>query len=717
MSSASQRVIESRLLARDDAGNITETIDEMYRRVAVNTTNSEEEANLIYDIISSGRFLFNSPTFVNAGRKLGQLSACFVLPVEDSMEGIFDAVKWGAIIHKTGGGTGYSFSRLRPAGAKVISTGREASGVVSFMDAFDAATQTIKQGGVRRGANMAVLSVNHPEIEMFINAKKSDLTKLTNFNMSIAITDDFIRNARRGVSFKLEHPKMATPKEVDAMGLLDKMVDASWATGEPGFIFMDEMERWNPTPHIGKYEATNPCGEQVLLPFESCNLGSINLSKFVDDEGKVDWKSLEMNVFISVRALDNIIDKNRYIIPQIEAITKGNRKIGLGVMGFADMLIKMGIIYGSEKSIRLAKQVMSFIQFRAFEASASLAQEKGAFPNYQEDRMMDILDYRIGRWQKRWPSLGYNRLLKKVKKYGLRNATVTTIAPTGTLSLVADCSSGIEPVFAFSFKHSGLDGKVGEIVHPLYLAYKESHPAEGMPDYFIDAHHVAIEDHLLVQAAFQEYTCNAVSKTINLPESATRDQVKGIILKAYDLGLKGLTVYRDGCRTNVLNAGLKKKDEEKKKLHRRGRKLSGDTVCTPLSCGKLYTTMNFSSDNDLMEVFLNLGKSGGCVKAFMEALGRMISLALRNGVPVESVAKNLRDISCPKPTFVNGKMAPSCIDVIVGDILTSVKDKGGKVIKSVESIPGVPTCPDCGGKLIQEEGCAKCHICGYSECK
>jgi len=530
------RVLERRYLTKDGEGRVIETPQELFRRVARHIASAEliyspkadvslyEES--FYQLMESLEFLPNSPTLMNAGRELGQLSACFVLPIEDSMESIFDAVKYTALIHKSGGGTGFSFSRLRPERDRVGSTGGIASGPVSFMRAFDVTTDVIKQGGMRRGANMAILNIEHPDILKFITAKE-DSEALTNFNLSVAVTDEFMRAVEKDTDYNLVNPRTGeVTDKLNAKEVFDKIVDMAWRTGDPGVVFIDEINRHNPTPKLGKIESTNPCGEQPLLPFESCNLGSINLSKMVTDkDGQpyIDYDKLSQTVKLGIRFLDNVIEVNQFPLPEIAEMTKTTRKIGLGVMGFADMLIQLGIPYDSEEGLAMAEEIAHFISEQADEASIELSQERGVFPAFQES-IYDIPD---------GPRF--------------RNASRTTIAPTGSLSIIANCSSGIEPLFALSYVRHILEGEEFVEVNPYFEEIAKSggfyspdlmkQLAEGktlkdveeVPEeikrLFITAHDISPEWHVKMQAAFQKFTDSAVSKTVNFPHEATPEEV------------------------------------------------------------------------------------------------------------------------------------------------------------------------------------------------
>jgi ribonucleoside-diphosphate reductase alpha chain len=722
-------VLERRYLKKDKQGQVMENAEEMFRRVAQALASAE----LIYDpkadvkareeefyrLMASLEFLPNSPTLMNAGRELGQLSACFVIPVEDSMESIFDAVKYTALIHKSGGGTGFSFSHLRPEGDFVKSTSGVASGPVSFMEVFDTTTDVTKQGGTRRGANMGILSVDHPDIMRFITAK-DDPTALTNFNISVAVTREFMEAVKAGADYELVNPrtKEAVAK-LNAKEVFDKIVDMAWKTGDPGIVFIDQINKDNPTPHLGKIESTNPCGEQPLLPYESCNLGSINLAKMLRTTNgtvEIDYPKLAETVKIAVRFLDNVIDVNKFPLPQIEEMTKKSRKIGLGVMGFADMLIKLGIPYDSEEALKVAAEVMRFIQDEAGKASAGLAKERGVFPTFSGSI------YDVPRGPK------------------MRNASCTTIAPTGTLSIIAGCSSGIEPLFALSYTRNILDGARLVEVNPYFEEaarrggfYSEElmqqlasgtklHEIEGVPDsikrLFVTAHEITPEWHVRMQAAFQSSTDNAVSKTVNFPREATREDIAKVYMMAYEEGLKGITIYRDRSRdAQVLVTGKEKKVEGVGITPRKRSKVTtGVTERVTTGCGYIYVTVN-RDEQGIFEVFSHLGKAGGCASAQLEATCRLISLALRAGVDVASVVRQLRGIRCPNIAWEEGKSILSCADAIA-----SVLEKhiGGEAKPKLEDYGLAKNlagqCPECGNLLVYQEGCFICPTCGYTKC-
>lgn len=734
----SLKVLHKRYLKKDAEGNPVEKPSDMFIRVAENIASAEsrygadadavlETAQDFYELMTSLEFLPNSPTLMNAGRELQQLSACFVLPIEDSMESIFETVRDTAIIHKSGGGTGFSFSRLRPAGDEVRSTQGVSSGPVSFMRVFNQATEAVKQGGTRRGANMGVLRVDHPDILDFIKCKAGG--DFANFNISVALTEEFMEALRAGERYQLYNPRThEAAGTLDAREVYGLIVEMAWATGDPGIIFIDRMNRDNPTPHLGAIESTNPCGEQPLLPYEACNLGSIDLAAFVgygDDGPEVDWDHLADVVHRAVRFLDDVIDVNAYPLPKIADLVHGNRKIGLGVMGWADMLILMGIAYDSDEGVALGEKVMGFIQAEARQASAKLAETRGVFPNFAGS----VYDVEGG------PRL--------------RNATVTTIAPTGTLSIIANCSSGIEPLFAVSYVRTVMDNDRLIEANPLFedIAVKrgfysrdlmaliaehgsvrdiESVP-EDVQTAFVTAHDIAPEWHIRMQAAFQRSTDNAVSKTVNFKNEATIDDVKHVYDLAYELGVKGVTIYRDGSKTGqVLTTGATEKAAEPRshgEIEPRPRPAVtlGRTEKIQTGCGNLYVTIN-SDAQGLCEVFTQMGKSGGCAASQAEALSRMISVSLRAGVDPQAIIKHLRGIRCPSPAWAEGGKVLSCADAVgiamehhlewmkTGHVSTAVSKNDDEL----DNLTGA--CPECGGALEHESGCAVCRTCGYSKC-
>ncbi|MFC1987274.1 vitamin B12-dependent ribonucleotide reductase [Chloroflexota bacterium] len=732
-------VLEKRYLRKDKQGQVIEAPEDMFHRVAQAIASAE----LIYDagadvkareeefyrVMTNLEFLPNSPTLMNAGRELGQLSACFVLPVEDSMESIFNAVKNTALIHKSGGGTGFSFSRLRPETDRVGSTGGVASGPVSFMRAFDTATDVIKQGGMRRGANMAILSVDHPDIMKFITAK-DDPTVLTNFNISVAVTNEFMEAVKAGTEYSLVNPRSKKVEaKLNAREVFDKIVAMAWKTGDPGIVFIDRINKDNPTKHLGDIESTNPCGEQPLLPYESCNLGSINLAKMLHTTNgttDIDYPKLARVVKVAVRFLDNVIDVNKFPLPEIEEMTKKTRKIGLGVMGFADMLIQLGIPYDSEEALALAEKVMADISREASEASKELARERDVFPAF-EGSVYAEEDFRV------------------------RNATRTTIAPTGTLSIFAGCSSGIEPLFALSYIHNILDGAHQVEVNSYFEKMAKSEgfysdefmqqlasgvklcDVDNVPDHvkrlFVTAHEISPEWHVRMQAAFQRSTDNAVSKTVNFPHEATREDVSKVYMMAYESGLKGITIYRDGSREAqpLSTSRVEKKVEEVGIAPRKRSKVTtGVTERVTTGCGYIYVTVN-SDEQGICEVFSTLGKAGGCASAQLEATCRLISLALRSGVDVTSVVRQLRGIRCPSIAWEGGKAVLSCADAIASVLEKHIEGDAGNdgnhgsavANKSANYGPAkniAGQCPECGSLLAYQEGCFVCHGCGYTKC-
>lgn len=725
------KVLEKRYLKKNEEGKVVETPEYLFRRVAMsiasadlNYGKSPEEVKAVeagfYQMLTSLEFLPNSPTLMNAGRRLGQLSACFVLPVDDSMESIFDAVKNTAIIHKSGGGTGFSFSRLRPNGDIVGSTKGISSGPVSFMTVFDTATEAVKQGGTRRGANMGILRVDHPDILGFINCK-DDNTKFNNFNISVALTDEFMLAVEEDKPYDLINPRTKKiANTFKAKEVFNLIVGHAWKNGEPGIVFIDRVNGSNPTPHKGQIESTNPCGEQPLLPYESCNLGSINLAKMVETERRdVDWDKLRDTTWKAVHFLDNVIDVNKYPLPVIEEMTKANRKIGLGVMGWADMLMQLGIPYNSDRAIKLAEEVMAFMQREGKNASALIAEERGVFPNYKGS----IYDGKIR----------------------LRNATITTIAPTGTLSIIAGCSSGIEPLFAVSYVRTVMEGTKLIEVNPYFEKVAKERgfwsreimekiadsgsiqEFDEIPDdvkaVFSTAHDISPMEHITMQAAFQKFVDNAVSKTVNFPHDATVKDVEDVYLLAYKLGCKGVTVYRDGSREEqVLTRGKKAEDqhavESRQKIvpKKRPEVIRGSTRLMKTGCGNLYVTINEDGDGHLFELFTSMGKAGGCAASQSEAIGRLVSLAFRSNIEPEEIVRQMKGISCHSPIWHDGGRILSCSDAIANALEKyHVKgEKGNGDRHDVIMLMGA--CPECGGAIEHEGGCAVCHNCGFTKC-
>ena len=723
-------VLKRRYLRKDSQGKVIETPEKMFRRVAQHIAKAEknygaseervkEVEETFYDLMTQFVFLPNSPTLMNAGRRLGQLAACFVLPVEDSMEGIFGALHNAAMIHKSGGGTGFSFSRLRPKNSNVGTTGGVASGPVSFMKIFNTATEQVKQGGTRRGANMAILRVDHPDVMEFIHSKGHD-RDLNNFNISVGVTDAFMEAAAAQQEYDLFDPREKQPTgRLNATEVYEALVSQAWKTGDPGIIFLDRMNADNPTPALGEIESTNPCGEQPLLPMEACNLGSINLAKFVAESASgpaVDYPRLREAISWSVRFLDNTIDMSRYPLPEITDMVRGNRKIGLGIMGFADLLFQLGVPYNSEEALQAAEEVMHFIQEACHETSASLAEERGVFANWE-------------------------RSIFKEKGLQRRNATTTTIAPTGTLSIIAGCSSGIEPLFALSFVRTVMDNDKLMEVNPVFektarergfyrpelmdqVARKGSiHEIEEIPEdvrrVFVTAHDVSPEWHIRMQAAFQKHTDNAVSKTVNLPRDATVEDVRKVYDLAYQLRCKGVTIYRDGSKENqVLSFGQRKEEAERLMgaVLDRPETLSGFTTKIKTGYGHLYVTVT-EFEGRPFEVFATIGKSGRSTTAKTEAIGRLVSLALRAGVTVDKIVDQLKGIGGEHPIFQDGGLVLSIPDAIARVLekryLTG--DNAPRFRKTEYSLLG-EKCPECGQVVSFEEGCMTCHFCGFNKC-
>ncbi|MCL2492265.1 MAG: vitamin B12-dependent ribonucleotide reductase [Coriobacteriia bacterium] len=737
-------VLERRYLKKDDTGSPIEQPSDMFVRVAENIAGAErtwgatdEEVDAVahdfYSLMTDLEFLPNSPTLMNAGRDLQQLSACFVLPVGDSMEEIFNSVRDTALIHKSGGGTGFSFSRLRPSGDNVRSTQGVSSGPITFMSVFNQATEAVKQGGTRRGANMGVLRVDHPDIMEFIECKKDG--DFSNFNISVALTEEFMDAVKAGDKYTLYNPRTKeVAGELDARDVYDRIVNLAWATGDPGILFIDRINADNPTPSAGEFEATNPCGEQPLLPYEACNLGSINLSRMLavtDDGMAVDWDKLRDVVHRSIHFLDNVIEVNKYPLDKIDEMVRANRKVGLGVMAWADMLAMMEIPYNSDEAVELGSDIMEFINDEAKIASRELAEKRGAFPNFDES-------------------------VYALNGGGpIRNATVTTIAPTGTLSIIAACSSGVEPLFALSYVRTVMDNDRLVEVNPLFESIAKDRGfytpelmgmiadngtlhgigdvPEDVQNVFVTAHDIEPIWHIKTQAAFQEHTDNAVSKTVNFSNDATPEDVRLVYNLADELGVKGVTIYRDGSKDmQVLSTGKTAQKQEAPTQpvaatpgtlapRARAAVTSGRTEKVQTGCGNLYVTINWD-DLGMCEVFSQMGKSGGCASSMCEALSRMISTSLRAGVDPESLVKQLRGIRCPSPAWAEGGKVLSCADAIaiamehaLEFIVSGTATNGvSKITNSLDNLNGA--CPECGGSLEHESGCAVCRACGYSKC-
>jgi len=722
-------VLSKRYLRKGPDGKPMEDEQALFWRVASSIASKESAyeksswkvkdlSRAFYDLMTSFKFLPNSPTLMNAGTDLGQLAACFVIPVGDSMDEIFDAVKHAALIHKSGGGTGFSFSRLRPTNARVGSTGGVASGPVSFMRIFNTATEQVKQGGTRRGANMGILRVDHPDIMEFIRCKERE-GDLNNFNISVALTESFMQAVENDESFDLiaPHSKEVTG-QLKAREVFSILVQKAWESGDPGIIFLDRINRDNPTPALGEIESTNPCGEQPLLPYEACNLGSINLAlMYADNRDGVDWDELKRVIHLAVRFLDNVIDASVYPLDRITEMVHANRKIGLGVMGFADLLYQLGIPYDSQEALRLAEKLMDFVQTESKAASKILADERGAFTNFGKS------------------------VFTERKQGPYRNATTTTIAPTGTLSILAGCSSGIEPLFALSFARHVMDGDKLVESNPYFEAavkaaqchspkLMEEVAAKGsiahmdyIPDdirrVFVTAMDIQPEWHLKMQAAFQKYTDNAVSKTVNLPNSAVQDDIWKIYWMAYEMGCKGVTVYRDGCKSaQVLCTGdgaKQEKDDERAEsvVRQRPDVVYGFTQKVKTGYGDLYLTVN-EMDGKPFEVFATIGKSGRSITAKAEAIGRLVSLALRSGVDVADVVGQLKGIGGENPVFQKKGLLLSLPDA-VSWVLEHRYMQGRARAEDFHSLTS-PSCPDCGQDLVFEEGCYSCKACGFTKC-
>jgi ribonucleoside-diphosphate reductase alpha chain len=746
-------VLKKRYLKKNEKGEPVEEPIEMFRRVASNIAEGEfrfkegEEARRLYEesgerflqIMLSRKFMPNSPTLMNAGRELQQLSACFVLPVEDSIDGIYNTLKHQAIIHKSGGGTGFGFSRLRPKNDLVKSTMGVSSGPVSFMAIYDASTDKIKQGGTRRGANMGILRVDHPDIEEFITCK-NDNDQVNNFNISVAVTDAFMEAVEKDADFDLVNPRDGeVVRTVRARELFAKIVEGAWLNGEPGVVFIDKINDDNPTPQF-PIESTNPCSEAHLPPYDSCNLGSINLERFYrEDTGDVDWDDLRETVHTTVRFLDNVIEMNNYPLPQIDEMSRGNRRIGLGVMGFADLLIKLGITYDSEEGLAFAERMMNFIDDEAWEESRSLAEERGAMPHYEGSR-------------------------HEARGDRVRNATVTTIAPTGTISMIAGCSGGIEPLFAVAFMRRQADMELPD-VNPEFVKLAKSRGfysealmkkiaehgsvrgilevPEDVRRVWVTSHDITPEWHVRMQAAFQKYTSMGISKTINLPSEATPKDVEDAYMLAYSLNCKGIAVYRDGSRdAQVLSTGKTEKPGEKPTLtpaspeaptappvsppaqgqrfsslaearNGRPRTLSGVTKKIQTGHGPLYVTMN-DDEFGPRECFVILGKPGGTAAAFSDALGRMISLAMTHGATPSEVVHQLRGIQDGHPAGVGPNAVLSVPDGVAKAMAEHYLVDGEGI--ETRELPIIGACPDCGSGLTRQEGCVVCHSCGYSKC-
>ena len=833
-------VLEKRYLVRDETGKPTEGAEDLFWRVAKTIATAdrgygasdgavEALADAFYELMARRLFMPNSPTLMNAARPLGQLSACFVLPVDDALSngksGIYDTLTAMALVHQSGGGTGFSFSKLRPKNDIVRSTMGVASGPVSFMTLFDASTDVVKQGGTRRGANMGILRVDHPDVMDFVTCK-DNTTKVTNFNISVAVTDAFMDAVARDADYDLIHP--ATTKvvgQLHARTVWNRIIHGAWKTGEPGIFFIDRANQYNPVPHLGSYEATNPCGEQPLLPYDVCNLGSVNLAEFVLD-GDLDWAQLRRVTHLCTHFLENVIDANNYPLAEITDLAQKIRRIGLGVMGLADVFVRLGIAYDSAEAVELGRKIQRFIDTEAKVESERLAGLRGAFPEWE--RSIWGPDASCARDQD-------GKRVRPMRR--LRNCNVTTVAPTGTISIIAGCSSGIEPLFAVAFMRNQAGVLMPDVnADFVTIAKREGwysedlmrrvaetgharHPEvpEAWQRVFITANDIGAEWHVRMQGAFQEANDSAISKTVNFANRATEADVEKIYRMAFELGCKGVTVYRDGSRDmQVLSAGstAKKVQEdatksgksearadlanvmvtaeqpaataivnlgavpalrndsaelhgelaevraendrlqrivhelESENLQRRQKRsrpelLRGSVrrIETPL--GTLYITITEDDKGQPFEVFMSLGKAGGALMADVEALGRLISLSLRSGIPIKEVHRQLRGISSDKTMGLGPNKVMSVPDAVGIALERWMQEKQGiqqellpgpvsgsaaepvtqTVIRGNEqmNLSGMQqtlagSCPDCGSQLEYAEGCVKCHVCGYSEC-
>ncbi len=802
-------VLERRYLVKDEQGRPAEPPEELFWRVAraiaepdraygASDRAVEGLTETFFELMATRVWMPNSPTLMNAGRPLGQLSACFVLPVDDALSngqsGIYDTLRAMALVHQSGGGTGFSFSRLRPKNDVVRSTMGVASGPVSFMKLYDASTDVVKQGGTRRGANMGILRVDHPDVLEFITCK-DDLTQVTNFNISVAVTDRFMRAVEEGTAYDLMHPRTgAAVGQLDARDVFRRIVHGAWKTGEPGVFYIDRANSFNPVPHLGSYEATNPCGEQPLLSYDVCNLGSINVGAFVK-QGDVDWDRLATAVHLCTHFLDNVIDANRYPLSEIDDLAKRIRRIGLGVMGWADLLVRLGVPYSSEAGVALGRRLMTFVDEESRKASERLAEQRGVFPEWERSIWgPDATCARRPDGERVHPM------------QRLRNCNLTTVAPTGTISILAGCSSGIEPLFAVAFmRHQAgvlmpdvneefvaiarqegwySDALMQRIAAGGHIHFDEV--PEKWQRVFVTAHDVTPEWHIRMQAAFQEFTDSAISKTCNFPHDATEADVEQIYRFAYHLGCKGVTVYRDGSREmQVLSTGETARrvqeqatgaaipgqatlgealgriaeleaelgrtrerlhDAEAENLQRRAKRsrpdlLRGGTRRLETPLGTMYVNITEDDKGQPFEVFISLGKAGGALMADVEAIGRLISLALRSGIPMPEIYRQLRGISSDRVVGLGPTKVLSVPDAIGIAIEKWLQEKQG-IQQELLAEPGsgvparevvgdagaalqyrgappqefIGACPDCGSQLAFIEGCAKCHVCGYSEC-
>jgi len=725
------QVLRARYLLKDAAGEVIETPEGMFRRAARHVAAAERAfdpnadvgalENEFFEAMSGLEFLPNSPTLMNAGTGMGQLAACFVLPLGDSLEEIFGTAKRAALVFKSGGGVGISFSRLRPRGDAVRSTGGVASGPVSFMHIFDAGAEVVKQGGRRRGAMMGALRVDHPDILEFI-ACKQEPGKLASFNTSVAVTDAFMAALADDGEYEFVNPRTGKPVgRKRAAKVFDRIVRCAHATGEPGLLFIDRMNAANPTPGLGEFETTNPCGETQLLPYESCNLASINLARMVampggrQVGGEVDERRLSRATRTATRFLDNVVEVNLYPLPEIADLSRANRKIGLGVMGFAEMLIRLGIPYDSEEALGVADRVMRCIDEASLEESRRLAESRGAFPNFERSAFAG------------GPPL--------------RNATRLAVAPTGTISIIAGVTGGIEPVFSVGLhRRHILDGSEFFELHPLFedIARREGFAFDDlvrrvagapsiqhldeMPEHvrrlFRTAHDIAPEWHVRMQAAFQAHVDNSVSKTVNLSAGATEDDVRRIFLLAYDLGCKGITVYRDGSRDGQPLSSGKAEKARPRKPRPRPDVLPGRTRKLKTGCGNIFVTITTGEDGQPLELFAKHGKAGVCSQAQCEAIGRLASLALRSDVDPREIEKQLAGITCHAPFGFGPDKILSCADATARAVRLELAHDGQAAQEEPTHEDQLRTgaCPECGAALAREGHCASCRSCGFTQC-
>lgn len=668
-----EKVLTARYYLKNEKGEIQEDWKALCKRVCSAVAKGEENgneekwSNNFFDMMYNLDFLPNSPTMFNAGKEKGLLSACFTLDIEDNMVSIMKTVSDAALIFKHGGGVGLSFSGLRPEGEQVKTTGGTSSGPVSFMRMFDTMTEVVKQGGKRRGALLGLLNVEHKDIDKFITSKSTEGT-LSNFNLSVGITDEFMYKVKG--------------KDKDSLIIWNKIIEGAYNNGEPGCLFITTINADNPVPHMGKIKSSNPCGEFLFIPYGSCNLGSINLSNMFKT-GEIDWDKLEKTVRTAVRFLDNVISVNWYPLPEIKDITLRTRPVGLGVMGFADLLLKMEVRYDSSEAIDYAQEIMEFIKKKAYSESVKLGQEKGSFPEFKKTKLADAHE-------------------------NLRNCMLTVIAPTGSLSLIAGCSSGIEPNFSWHTQMHRID-TVMEEYHPLAVKYLKS--KESLPLHFVTAGEISPEWHIRMQAAFQTYTDSAISKTVNMPTTATKDDVAKAYMLAWELKCKGVTVYREGSRSKevlVKAAGKQPKNQKMLNLiyRERGNDLKGTTRKAKTGCGNSYITVNYDDTGYPIEVFKQVSTKGGC-DAMSEGLARMVSMALRYGIDMSEIVKQLRSVKCANAIAKNVGCL-SCPD-LMGRVLIDLTNKKEEEDKDAK-------CPECGEELATLEGCIKCQHCGFSKC-